>query len=216
MHCPAGNATNPIWRVLSFFPSLKQNFIAYRSSKVSSRPDCIFEIHQLWHSAFSWVYSNSCCSCSFEPEIIKIPQSSHKIDRNNLLSFQEPTTILNVCTKKVWKIIECMPWLAILGNIFWCFYSYSSLIHFENCSEQFTMRSTRLLIPLLPCLVPWKFHISWFICSPPSLFHFSTFYDQHDKNSISISRLHSLITCLRVSIFLIYIFLQIYSCLPYT
>ena len=28
----------------SFFPSLKQNFIAYRSSKVSSRPDCIFEI----------------------------------------------------------------------------------------------------------------------------------------------------------------------------
>ena len=33
-----------------FFPSLKQNFIAYRSSKVSSRPDCIFEIHQLWQS----------------------------------------------------------------------------------------------------------------------------------------------------------------------
>ena len=28
-----------------FFPSLKQNFIAYRSFKVSSRPDCIFEIH---------------------------------------------------------------------------------------------------------------------------------------------------------------------------
>ena len=27
-----------------FFPSLKQKFIAYRSSKVS---DCIFEIHQL-------------------------------------------------------------------------------------------------------------------------------------------------------------------------
>ena len=34
-----------------FFPSLKQNSIAYRSSKVSSRPDCIFEIHQLWQSA---------------------------------------------------------------------------------------------------------------------------------------------------------------------
>ena len=32
---------------VAFFPSLKQNFIAYRSSKVSSRPDCIFEIHQL-------------------------------------------------------------------------------------------------------------------------------------------------------------------------
>ena len=33
--------------------SLKQNFIAYRSSKVSSRLDCIFEIHQLWQSSFS-------------------------------------------------------------------------------------------------------------------------------------------------------------------
>ena len=31
-----------------FFPSLKHNFIAYRSSKVSSRPDCIFEIHQIF------------------------------------------------------------------------------------------------------------------------------------------------------------------------
>ena len=32
----------------AFFPSLKHNFIAHRSSKVSSRPDCIFEIPQLW------------------------------------------------------------------------------------------------------------------------------------------------------------------------
>ena len=59
---------------LVFFLSLKQNFIAYHSSKVSSRPDCIFEIHQLWLLGFSRVYSNSCCSCSFEPEIIKISQ----------------------------------------------------------------------------------------------------------------------------------------------
>ena len=64
---------------VAFFPSLKQNFIAYRSSKVSSRPDCIFEIHQPWQSGFSRVYSNSCCSSSFEPEIIKIGQSSHKM-----------------------------------------------------------------------------------------------------------------------------------------
>ena len=49
------------------FPSLKQNFIAYRSSKVS---DCIFEIHQLWQSGFSRVYSNCCYCCSFKPEII--------------------------------------------------------------------------------------------------------------------------------------------------
>ena len=30
---------------VAFFPSLKQNSIAYRSSKVSSHADCIFEIH---------------------------------------------------------------------------------------------------------------------------------------------------------------------------
>ena len=72
-----------VWSILyvsvAFCPSLKQNFIAYRSSKVSSRPDCIFEIHQLWQSGFSMVYSNSYCSCSFEAEIIKIGQSSYKM-----------------------------------------------------------------------------------------------------------------------------------------
>ena len=38
-----------VWSIayvsVAFFPSLKQNFIVYRSFKVSSRPDCIFEIH---------------------------------------------------------------------------------------------------------------------------------------------------------------------------
>ena len=82
-----------------FFPNLKRNFIAYRSSKVSTRPDCIFEIYQLWQSGFSRVYSNSCCSCWFEREIIKIGQSSHKMYSNILLNFQESTTILNTHTK---------------------------------------------------------------------------------------------------------------------
>ena len=87
-----------------FFPSLKQNFIAYRSSKVS---DCIFEIDQLWQSGFSRLYSNSCCGCSFEPEIIKIGQSSDKMYSNNILDFQESTPILNARTKKVWRLIVC-------------------------------------------------------------------------------------------------------------
>ena len=47
-------------RFCGIFPSLKQNFIAYRSSKVSSCPDCIFKIHQLWQSGFSRMYSWSC------------------------------------------------------------------------------------------------------------------------------------------------------------
>ena len=83
-----------VWSIpyfsVAFFPSLKQNFIAYHSSKVS---DCIFEIHQLWQSGFSRVHSNSCCSCSFEPEIIKIGQSSRKMYSNNIVNFQESTTI---------------------------------------------------------------------------------------------------------------------------
>ena len=77
----------PYVSVVSFFPSLKQNFIAYRSSKVSSRLDCIFEIHQLWQSVFSRVYSNFCCRCWFEAEIIKIGQSSHKMYSNKILNF---------------------------------------------------------------------------------------------------------------------------------
>ena len=61
-----------VWSIpyvsVAFLPSLKHNFIAYRSSKVSSCPDCIFEIPQLWQSGFSKVYSNSCSTCSFERE----------------------------------------------------------------------------------------------------------------------------------------------------
>ena len=83
-------------RFCGIFPSLKQNFIAYRSSKVSSRPDCIFEIHQLWQSGFSRVYSNCCCSCSFESEI-KIGLPSHKM--YSILNIQGSTTTLNACTK---------------------------------------------------------------------------------------------------------------------
>ena len=92
------------------FPSLKQNFIAYRSSK---RSDCIFEIHQLWQSEFSRVYSNCCCSYSFEAEIIKICQSSHKMYRNNIVNFQKSRPILHTYTKKVWKLIVCTSYIHL-------------------------------------------------------------------------------------------------------
>ena len=98
------DAPKAVWSIpyvsVVFFPSLKQNFIAYHSSKVSSCPDCNFEIHQLWQSGFSRVYSNSYCSCWFEPEIIKIDQSSYKMYSNNILNFQVSTPILNAYTKK--------------------------------------------------------------------------------------------------------------------
>ena len=83
-----------VWSIpyisVAFFPSLKQNFIAYRSSKVSLHPDCIFEINQLWQSGFIWSWNHK-----------KIGQSSHKMYSNNILNFQESTTILNACTKSL-------------------------------------------------------------------------------------------------------------------
>ena len=60
------------------------------------------------------MYCNCCCSCSFEPEIIKIGQSSHKMYSNNILNFQESTTVLNACTKKVCKLIERTSYVSII------------------------------------------------------------------------------------------------------
>ena len=128
------DAPQAVWSIpyvsVAFFPSLKQNFIAYCSSKMSLRPDCIFEIHQLWQSSFSSVYSNCCCSCSFECEIIEIGLSSHNMFSNNIVNFQESTTILNACTKKsgnLFKAIVCLCWLAKIDIplVLWgcCFYS---------------------------------------------------------------------------------------------
>ena len=108
--------------LVAFFPSLKHN---YPSSKVS---DYIFDIRQLWKSGFSRVYSNCCCSCWFEPEILKIGQSSHKMYSNNILNFQESTTILNAHTKKSGNLsyasrIVSLTTIALnetLQNLFYC------------------------------------------------------------------------------------------------
>ena len=58
------------------------------------------------------MYFNCCCSCSFEREIIKIGQSSHKMYSNNIVNFQESTTILNTCSKKSGNLLKA---LRILG-----------------------------------------------------------------------------------------------------
>ena len=126
-----------VWSIpyvsVAFFPSLKQNFIACRSPKVS---DCIFEIHQLWQSGFSRVYSNCCCSCSFEAEIIKIGQSSHKMYSNKIVNFQESTTILNARTKKVWKLIVCTSYVCkqMTDVKLWLLFS-NSWGHFAVCKK---------------------------------------------------------------------------------
>ena len=101
------DAPKAVWSILyvsaAFFPSLKHNSIAYRSSKVS---DIIFEIPQQWQSGFNRVDSNCCCSCSFKVEIIQISQASHKMYSNNIVNFQESTTILNACTKRSGNLLK--------------------------------------------------------------------------------------------------------------
>ena len=122
-----------VWRIpyvsVAFFPSAKHNFIAYCSSKVSSRPDYIFEIHQLWQSDFSRVYSNCCCSCSFEPEIIKIDQSSHKMYSNNVVNFQHSTTILNARSKKSGNLLRAWTYTWYVF-IFYPFYAHTHVFLF--------------------------------------------------------------------------------------
>ena len=61
------------------------------------------------------MYSNSCCSCSFESEIIKIGQSSHKMYSNKILNFQESMIILNACTKKSGNLLNA-PCRSILSH----------------------------------------------------------------------------------------------------
>ena len=100
---------------------------------MSSCLDCIFEIHQLWQSSFSRVYSNCCCSCSFEREIIKTSQSSHKMYSNNILDFQESTTILNAYTKSLetyWRhhisvfILSVLPYFLSSFSCLLVFYQF--------------------------------------------------------------------------------------------
>ena len=52
------------------------------------------------------MYSNCCSSCSFERDIIKIGESSHKMYSKNILNFQESTPILNANIKKSGNLLK--------------------------------------------------------------------------------------------------------------
>ena len=66
----------------------------------------------LWisYATLKLILDSCCCSCSFKPEIIKFSQSSHKRYSNNIVNFQESTTISKCLYKNVWKLIECTPY----------------------------------------------------------------------------------------------------------
>ena len=100
---PLGTLSLGLW-VIAVEPA----FIAWHFSKFKTKFYCILffltpRLHFLKflkQSGFSRVYSNCCCNSSFEPEIIKIGLTSHKMYSNNIVNFQESMTILNACTKK--------------------------------------------------------------------------------------------------------------------
>ena len=118
-----------VWGIpfCGIFSKFKTEFIAYRSSKMS---DSISEIPHLWQSGFSRVYSNCCCSCSFEPEIIKIGQASQIMYSNNVVNFQESTSILNAHTKKVYVISGNLPWFPYVDCIWFSSLSALSILTF--------------------------------------------------------------------------------------
>ena len=165
---------------MAFFPSLKHNFIAYRSFKVS---DCILEIHQLWQSGFSRVYSNYCCSFSFEHEIIKIGQSSHKMYSNNILNFQESTTDLNAHTKKSLETYR-MHLVYIYIYIYIYHMTWYRLWPWFSCTKQIV---GRLLIAWNPGSQSLPFHIYIYIF----FFFFlrNSFKSWGDKENIFCSEL---------------------------
>ena len=77
------------------------------------------------------MYSNSYCWCSFELKIIKIGLSSHKMYSNNILNFQESTTLVKAYIKKVWKLIVCTSYINLHGL------SKAKIILVEDWSEYY-------------------------------------------------------------------------------
>ena len=49
---------------------------------------------------------------------------------NNILDFQESTTILNACTKKVWKLIRCV---AYFQNFLYQAVSHNFVLTMKTC-----------------------------------------------------------------------------------
>ena len=151
VHCPGGNATDPIWRVLASSTwifsrtTLKPQHSNPNPNPLANKLWCIFEIHQLWQSGFSRVYSNSWCNCSFESEIIKIGLSSHKMYNYNILNFQESTTILNACAKIVWKLIENTIYIYIYIYIYIVCRKFSELRQ-RKCCEQCSIAKDKTMI----------------------------------------------------------------------
>ena len=104
----------------SIFPCLKKIFIAYRSSKVSSRPDHIFEIPQLWQLGCIQIPTVAVLlNLKFKKLVcllIRYIAIIYWISRvyDNLKCLNKK--------KKVWKLIECTPYIVIQRQTFSLFH----------------------------------------------------------------------------------------------
>ena len=125
-------------RFCGIFSMFKIEFYCKAFFKMSSRPDCIFEIHLLWQSGFSRVYSNCCCSCSFEAKSIKIGLSPHKLYSNNIMNFQDSTRILNACKKNSGNLMNWLYiYIYIIYNIYIYIYIYIYIHAYEGVAGHF-------------------------------------------------------------------------------
>ena len=82
------------------------------------------------------MYSNCCCRCSFEPEILKIGQSSHKMYSNNIVNFHECIPILNACTKKPGNLLNAPR--KYIGFDLVGFYGISTLVGYLTLNPLYT------------------------------------------------------------------------------
>ena len=138
------NSLKHFFRFFGIFSKFKTEFFCISFFKSFLRPDCIFEIHQLGQSAFIRVYSNSYCSCWFEPESIKIGQSSHMMYSNNIANFQESTTTLNACTKKAGNLLKAPRiWGHIYSKLILFLFTFIAFI-FQNCIMSDTVLTNKM------------------------------------------------------------------------
>ena len=101
---PVQKSLETYWRLLVYIKITNKNAVSNSEQVLEAAPD-------KEAAGLCRVYSNSYCSCLFEPEIIKICQLSHKMYSNSIVNFQECTPILNAHTKKVWKLIICTTYI---------------------------------------------------------------------------------------------------------
>ena len=93
-----------IWRIpyvfVAFFPSLKHNFFAYRSSKLSSCPDCIFEFTSCNKQVLSGCIPIPAVGVPLNPKSLKLVCHLIRCITITYWIFTS-TNILNGCTKSL-------------------------------------------------------------------------------------------------------------------